>query len=140
MRPRKVFFSHASSDRKVADKIVTTLRAARIKVWYSKIHLKGAQQWHAEIGVALRRCDWFLLLLTPAAVRSKWVERELIYALRHDRYNAHIVPALFKSCDYEQLSWTLGGIQLIDLRRDFASGLKDLLELWHAAPKKRHPK
>jgi hypothetical protein len=140
MKPREVFFSHASPDRKTADKIAATLRAAGIKVWYSKTHLKGAQQWHAEIGVALRRCDWFLLLLTPAAVKSRWVERELIYALRHDRYHDHIAPLLCKTCDHEQLSWTLGGIQMIDLRDNLASGLKNLLELWHAAPKKWHSK
>jgi hypothetical protein len=139
MKPRKVFFSHASSDRRIADKVAATLRAAGVKVWYSKIHLKGAQQWHDEIGAALRQCDWFLLLLTPAAVKSKWVKRELIYALQHDQYNDHIVPLLFKTCDHEQLSWTLGGIQIIDLHSDFASGLTNLLNLWHTAPKKRNP-
>ena len=49
MRPKEIFLSHASADRRAANRLVARLRKAGFKVWYSKTHLKGAQQWHDEI-------------------------------------------------------------------------------------------
>lgn len=129
-KPREIFFSHASIDRVAADKIVSRLRRAGLRVWYSKTHLKGAQQWQAEIGAALKRCDWFVVLLSPAAVKSKWVERELAYALQHDQYDRHIVPLLLRTCHFERLSWTLGAIQMIDSTKGPKAGADTLLSLW----------
>lgn len=79
--PREVFLSHASSNRKVAEQIAAAIRSHGIRVWYSATNIIGAQQWHDEIGEALERCDWFVILLSPASVRSLWVKRELLYAL-----------------------------------------------------------
>ena len=138
MKPREIFFSHASADRVIADEITLKLRRAGLKVWYSKTHIKGAQQWQAEIGKALQRCDWFVVMLTPAAVKSKWVERELAYALQHDQYNKQIVPLLLKTCAYERLHWTLGAIQMIDLRKEHKTqGIGNLLALWLRRSTKR---
>lgn len=61
----------------MAEKVVRGLEDHGVKVWYSKTNLKGAQAWHDEIGKALARCDWFVVVLTPSAVRSEWVKREL---------------------------------------------------------------
>src|SRR5947207_4484587 len=89
-----VFISHASADRSFVDQLAEWLRGHGIDVWYSRTHLRGAQQWHDEIGNALARCTWFLLVLSPNAVRSRWVKRELIYALEDHRYTGRIVPVL----------------------------------------------
>lgn len=101
-----------------------------IRVWYSRTHLRGAQQWQEEIGLALRRCDWFVVILTPKSVRSMWVKRELSYALNQRRFENRIVPVLRCKCDYEKLHWTLAGFQMVDLTSDFASGCGDLLGVW----------
>lgn len=71
-RPREVFLSHAHQDSALARKIQRALRRDRIKFWFAPHRIVGSQRWHDEIGKALRRCDWFLLLLSPNAVRSKW--------------------------------------------------------------------
>ena len=59
-----------------------------------------------------------------------WVKRELNYALREGRYEDRIVPVLYKRCDYQRLSWTLGAFQMIDFSRDFAKGCRALLKIW----------
>ena len=51
-KPAEVFLSHASHDRKMVDRLVETLRAHHVPVWYSQTNLVGAQQWHDEIGRA----------------------------------------------------------------------------------------
>jgi hypothetical protein len=130
LQPREVFLSHASGDRKMARRIAETLRRHGIPVWYSETNLLGAQQWHDEIGKALARCDWFAVLLSPKAVRSEWVKRELLYALRTLRYRNRIVPVLHRACDPDKLSWTLNDFQRVDLTQNFAAGCKALLRTW----------
>jgi len=115
-------------------KLVQALRAHGVRAWYSEAHIVGAQQWHDEIGRALARCDWFLLILSPAAVKSKWVKRELLFALQDDRYLERIVPILRKPCDYLALSWTLGSFQWVDFTEDFETGLRALLRVWGREP------
>jgi TIR domain len=39
-----------------------------ISVWYSRIKIKGVQEWHDEIGKALAKCNWFVLVSTPSSV------------------------------------------------------------------------
>ncbi|HMO65667.1 MAG TPA: toll/interleukin-1 receptor domain-containing protein, partial [Verrucomicrobiota bacterium] len=81
-------------DHAFASWLATELRAAGVPTWFSVTHLKGGQQWQDAIGRALCRCDWFAVVLSPAAVKSMWVERELHYALREPRYRNRIIPVL----------------------------------------------
>ena len=129
-RPKQVFISHATRDRKSADRIAQVLRRNWIPVWYSRSHLGGAEQWQQEIGKALRRCDWFLVILSPAAVKSMWVNRELAYALTQKRYEDRIIPVLLRDCDHEALSWTLATFQMVKFTGSFAAGCRDLLRIW----------
>jgi hypothetical protein len=129
-RPAEIFISHSASDKAFTRKLAGSLRASRLRCWFSEKHIKAAQQWHDEIGKALGRCDWFVLVLSPASVRSKWVKRELLYALRKDRYEGKIVPLLLRTCRHERLSWTLDEFQRIDFRKKYESGLKQLLNRW----------
>lgn len=137
MKPREVFLSHASADRLTSERIISSLRGHKIKVWYSKTSLRGAQEWHDEIGRALARCDWLVVLLTPAATRSLWVKREVTHALMEKRYQRRIVPVLVKPCDHEKISWILKQLQMVDFRTDFAQGLTDLLAVWKIPPANR---
>ena len=120
-------FSHASQDRTAANRICRQLRGRGLKVWYSKVHLVGAEAWHDEIGEALDRCDWFVVLLTPDAVRSQWVKREIVYALSMPRYVGRIVPVILKDCNPRRLSWALKAVQSIDYRD---TGIAGLLRVW----------
>ena len=130
MLPAEIFLSHASPDREVADRLASTLRRHNLPVWYSPTDIVGAQQWHDEIGAALGRCDWFAVLLTRSSVESMWVKRELMYALRQNRYESHIVPIIIEPCDIERLSWVLPSLQVIDLQTEFDAGCRELLRLW----------
>jgi hypothetical protein len=128
--PREVFLSHSSKDRSMAMRIATVLRSHGVPVWYSETNLLGAQQWHDEIGAALARCDWFVILLTPQAAVSKWVKRELLYALRSPHYEDRIVPINYRKCDASRLSWTLDDFQAVDFTGKFNNGCRSLLRTW----------
>ncbi|HXJ93059.1 MAG TPA: toll/interleukin-1 receptor domain-containing protein [Terriglobia bacterium] len=128
--PREVFLSHSARDRRFADKVATFLRSHGVPVWYSSTNIVGAQQWHDQIGEALRRCDWFVVVLSPNSVKSRWVRLELGFALRDARYDNRIVPLLLRPCDQLTLSWTLGGIQFVDFSTSFEGGCRNLLRVW----------
>ena len=128
--PTEVFVSHAHEDQPFAERLVGILHRHQIPVWYSDTDIQGAQQWHDEIGRALQRCDWFIVILSPHSVVSRWVKRELLYTLQQDRFEGRIAPLLHRPCDYEQLSWTLPQLQIIDFTRSFDDGCRDLLQIW----------
>ena len=128
--PNEVFLSHASQDRPFAQRLVRVLRRHGIPVWYSDTNIMGAQQWHDEIGAALKRCDWLVLVLSPSAVESVWVKRELLYALQQYRFNGRIAPLLYEPCSYDGLSWTRPQMQMVDFASGFDDGCRDLLRIW----------
>ena len=127
--PSEVFLSHSDRNRAFVTRLATVLERHGIPYWYSQRNIRGAQQWHDEIGAALARCDWFILVVSPAAVGSKWVKRELVYALQEDRYKGKIVPLLYRPCDYKQLSWTLPSLENVEFS-DFEKGCRELLRIW----------
>ena len=128
--PMEVFVSHSHKDQAFVEWLVGVLRRHRIPVWHSDTDIQGAQQWHDEIGRALQRCDWFIVVLSPDAVASRWVKRGLLYALQQDRFEGRIAPLLHRACACDQLSWTLPQMQIIDFTRSFADGCRDLLRIW----------
>lgn len=133
MLPREIFLSHASQDREFAASIVDVLRAHGVPVWYAPTDILGAQQWHDEIGKALERCDWFTIIVSPGAVRSTWVKRELNFALRQTKFDDTIVPILYQPCDPTPLSWTLMSYQIVDFTdptQSFDDGCAQLLRIW----------
>ena len=137
---RKVFISHSAANRSFVLRLTHVLERHRIiRYWYSARHIRGAQEWHDAIGRGLDECNWFLLVLTPAAVNSLWVKRELAFALRQRRYNERIIPLLLKNCEFQNLSWTLDEFEFIDFTSDFASGCRQLLRIWQIKYKPERP-
>lgn len=130
MFPNEIFLSHASKDKKLAGALAQVLRTHGLPIWFSRTNIRGAQQWHDEIGAALKRCDWFVVVLSPHSVDSMWVKRELLFALQQNHFENRIVPLLVESCDYERLSWTLSLSQFVDFTTSFDDGCRALLKIW----------
>ena len=128
--PKEVFLSYSTVDSRFATQIAELLKHHGVPVWYSHTEMLGSMQWHDEIGHALRRCDWFVILLSPDSVNSFWVKQEFMFAIRQKRLAPRIVPVVFRSCDYEQFSWTVSSYQLVDFTEDFEKGCRALLRIW----------
>lgn len=130
MIPKELFLSHSSQDLRAAKAISETLRNHGVPVWLAPTNIRTAQQWHDEIGNALRRCDWFMVLLSDHSVNSIWVKRELHYALSHSQYDGHIMPVILDDCDFEELSWTLGLFQMADYSNNEQDAYERILNAW----------
>jgi hypothetical protein len=130
MMPKEIFLSHSSKNKAKAEEFAEIIRRHGIPIWYSKTNIRGAQQWMLEIGNALKRCDWFVVLISKDSVNSTWVKRELAYALCHNQYEQHILPVIIEDCDPEDLSWTISIFQMIDMKVYDPGTCQELLRTW----------
>jgi TIR domain len=130
MLPEEVFLSHSDRNRPFVTELAAMMRRHGIPIWCNPTNILWAQQWHDEIGAALRRCDWFVLILSPNAVESIWVKRELLFSPQQNRFKDKSSPLLYQPCAYERLSWTLSLFQMVDFTPTFEQGFRDLLRMW----------
>jgi tetratricopeptide (TPR) repeat protein len=82
----QVFVSHSHEDDSFCRAVVQALREAGADVWYDE-HNMGSGQLLDTIDRELRERPMFILILTPAAVKSAWVRDECKWAynlLRRD--------------------------------------------------------
>ncbi|WP_221032702.1 TIR domain-containing protein [Actomonas aquatica] len=59
-----VFLSYASQDAVAARRIVATLRAAKIEVWFDEAELVGGDAWDRKIKQQIRECALFLPVIS----------------------------------------------------------------------------
>jgi hypothetical protein len=84
-RYEKAFVSYASKDRTEVIKRVQMLDRLRIGYFQDVFSLKPGARWAQEIYRHIDSADLFLLFWSSAARRSKWVKRELDYAVARKR-------------------------------------------------------
>jgi hypothetical protein len=133
VRPRtqagsKVFISHATADRRRAQRLGRLLQKHRITYWFSREHLVHGQNWYRDIGRALTECNWLVVVVSRASVRNRWVREEVTYALLESRYRNRVVPLVFEDCNLARLAWSIKSIQYVDFRGGWRSGSAQLLE------------
>jgi hypothetical protein len=128
--PVEVFLSHSAKDKRFLKRLVPVLRDHGLSAWFSEHGIRGAAQWHDEIGAALARCDWMIVILSPAAVASRWVKREVTHAVEEPRFDGRIIPLRISVCSAKELSWVLPQIQTIDFIGRFDDACRELFAIW----------
>ena len=71
----KVFLSHSSKDRVVADKIAKSLSLSGIDVWYDTWEIRVGNSISHEIQKGLKEADFIVVILTKNSVKSGWVQK-----------------------------------------------------------------
>lgn len=77
----RVFISHATEDADLARRLARDLEREGFGVWIAPDSIRHGEEWVDAISQALRECEVLVLLLTPAAVRSYWVKKEVKLAM-----------------------------------------------------------
>ena len=121
----------------MAQQLARVLSRHGVPVFFSPQDILGAQQWQNEILRALQRCDWFAVLLSPEAISSMWVKREVAFALQDPRYEDRIIPLTYRDCDLASLQW-LTLFQMVNFTGDFAEGCRALLKIWGIELREEH--
>ncbi|MFB2898341.1 TIR domain-containing protein [Aerosakkonemataceae cyanobacterium BLCC-F50] len=78
---KKAFVSYSSKDRQEVLKRVQALAVTGIEVFQDVLNLEPGDRWEKELYRHINECDLFLLFWSTAAKESKWVLKEVLYAL-----------------------------------------------------------
>jgi tetratricopeptide (TPR) repeat protein len=120
-----VFVSHSHQDDAFCHALVDALRGAGADVWYDE-HNMGSGQLGPTIERELRTRPVFVLILSPAALASSWVEDEARWAYgfyRNDRTRT-ILPVLAAALNENDI-WVF----LRDFKRIEAAGIQPYPQL-----------
>lgn len=90
----KVFISHAQQDAELARRVSQALQRNGLETWDAESNMLPGDNWAAEIGRALEESEAMVVLLTPAAVDSRWVQWEMDYALGARNYSNRLIPVV----------------------------------------------
>lgn len=114
----KVFISYSHKDEPLARKVTNALEKAGLSVWDPEREIMPGDNWAAKISQALQDSDAMVLLLTPDALLSKSVQRELEYALTKESYSHRLIPVLVnsqKKLTKEDIPWILRHLNMINI-------------------------
>lgn len=82
---RHVFVSYSRCDQDYADRLVAHLEAAGIDVWIDRGDIEPGARYRRSLEAAINACAAFLVVMTPAAKESNWIEDELDWAEQQDK-------------------------------------------------------
>lgn len=128
----KVFLSHSKSDETVARKVASALQDAGMEVWDHHIEILPGDNWAEKIARALRESEAMVVLLSPDALRSEWLHKEIEYALGEKRYSNRLIPVLIpppETFSQENIPWILKKLNMIELSKyEDDEGIKQITQ------------
>ena len=113
----RIFISHSHADNDFCTGLVQDLRAAlgdESAVWYdTQGGLRGGDMWWQKILKELSTRDVFVVVLSPEAMSSRWVNREIDIAVNKDML---IIPLLYRNCSVRLDLGTIQQISFLTLK------------------------
>lgn len=123
-----VFISHSTRDSDFARRrLKPHLESHGIRTWFSEQDIPSAVVWERKIRGALSESQWYVVILSPDAVKSDWVQAEVHWAL--EKRKGRVIPILIRDCDPGDLHLKLSLIQYIDFRTDSSGAMRQLLKI-----------
>lgn len=123
--PRQIFISHAHEDGELAQRLAHDLEAEGWPVWIAPDSIQPGEKWASAISRGLDESGIFVLLLTPHAVKSRWVRSETDVAVEMEHEGEmRFIPLLVEACRVPAL-WR--AYQRIPFRAGYDVGLAALL-------------
>ncbi|QNA85461.1 toll/interleukin-1 receptor domain-containing protein [Sphingomonas sp. So64.6b] len=96
-----VFLSHNRSDKPMAREIGRFLRHHGVEVWFDEWDIYGGDSVIDKLEAGIKMSDFFLLLVSPASMKSNWVRQEIRSALNRqiELGTMTIVPLMVRPVD-----------------------------------------
>lgn len=133
---KRVFISYTGSDKAFVERLNTDLVNSGLKVWWDAWDIGVGDSIVEKVDKALSTHDHFVIVLSPEAVRSRWVKKELNATLMRSLSDRRIkfLPVLHKPC---KIPTIIGDIKYADFTKDYSTGFSSLVRamgLLHARP------
>ncbi|HTR35020.1 MAG TPA: toll/interleukin-1 receptor domain-containing protein [Bryobacteraceae bacterium] len=111
---RNVFISYAHSDMDQARRLVSALRTSNVTGWMDSADIAAGEAISSAVRDALRQSTAVIVLLSPRALQSEWVQFEIGAA---EALNKRIIPVIVSGDQIEeQLPEILRNRSWIDAR------------------------
>jgi len=94
-----VFISYSHSDTVYAHRLAAELESQGFAIWIDE-RIETGDRWFRTITKAILACDAFVVVMTPEAEDSEWVEKEVLLAQRERK---PIFPLLFQGKEFPLL-------------------------------------
>ena len=120
-----VFISYAREDGQFVGHLCGALREAGYTPWLDRESIPGSSEWLVEINKGIDNAGAVIVVLSPAACASRFVEQELQYAQKSNR---PVVPLQFQQCQLSYGMLWLGQRQYVDLTNDTFLGALQRLD------------
>ena len=122
----KVFLSYSERDDKTAQALRIELEKGGFEVWDAAARLTPGDNWALEQGKALDDAEAMVVLLSPAALASDNVQREIDYALGEPRFKGRLIPVVVRPV--KEIPWILETLQVLKIDADPERGRRRVLE------------
>ncbi len=97
----QIFLSHSSKDTAFSARLAQDLNTRGYDVWHDIERLNGGDAWWNKIKQELTARSHFIVVLSPDAIVSRWVNDEIAIAWkqRDPAMGKHIIPILYRICE-----------------------------------------
>ena len=123
-RTLRVFLSYAKSDSRLAKALAKDLIAAGYDVWFDTQAPTG-DDWSRSATEALKKSQAMVVIVSPAAAKSKWVRREVEFALGSPQFAGRLIPVVAKPT---REMWILSKLQPVSVKKDKSEVSQQVIE------------
>lgn len=110
-----VMISYSRTDATFAQKLGADLKEAGFPTWMDTSDILGGRRWRREIDQAIDEARIVLVVMSPAAMKSKWVRREYTRALGRGKV---VIPLDYFPCN---IPGPLAELQTLSFRPGFVN-------------------
>lgn len=125
---KHLFLSYSRRNTAEMHQVRDHLRVKMFDVWTDESLTAGTPAWETAIANAIENSAALVVLLSPDAKQSEWVNREVSYA---DAQEIPILPVLIDGDDRTAIPFRLVSTQRIDARDEFEAAMQQLVAAVH---------
>lgn len=121
----KVYISYAESDLDAVKEIAAALSKAKHEVWLDYEQAAPGDNLAQKAADGLKQSDAIITIISPDAMKSKFVRADIDYALTAPRMEGRLIPVLVKPT--KDVPWILREINLIDATQKPATAAEQIV-------------
>lgn len=114
----KVFVTHAESAKPLARRLLRALEQAGLEVWDDERDIYPSDNWAKVTGQTLEQAEAMVVLLTPEALESTRVLRDIDFALTNIRFQNRLIPVLVgldDSIAMKKVPWIIRHLKVLTM-------------------------
>ena len=112
----KIFVSYSRRDADFAQQIDEYFQGSRYDVFTDVNNIQVADVWSDTIEENISKCDFFVVVITYASLRSQEVEKEVLQAQKEKK---KIIPCIYTGIRKDMIKWGLEKIQGVKFTTEY---------------------